>query len=54
MLYNDFLLGLLWPGHRGNGEQWDSGDGHPGSNLEATLPLPQGKAPPAVPLLSGG
>lgn len=54
MLYNDFLLGLLWPGHSGNGQQWDSGAGQPGRDPEATLALPPGKAPPAVPLLSGG
>lgn len=53
MLYNDFLLGLLWPGHSGNGEQWDAGDGQPGRIPEATLPLPQGNPPRAVPLLSG-
>lgn len=54
MLCNDFLLGLLWPGHSGNGEQWDSGASQTERDPEATFPLPQGKEPPAVPLLTGG
>ena len=53
MSHSDFLLGLLWPGHGGSGQRWDSGVGQPGRDPEAALPLPQGRSPPAVPLMPG-
>lgn len=53
MPHSDFLLALLWPGHGGSGQRRDGGVGQPGRNPEAALPLPQGRAPPAVPLMPG-
>lgn len=50
---SDFLLGLLWPGPGNSGQRRDSGVGQPGRDPEAALPLPQGRAPPAVPLVPG-
>jgi hypothetical protein len=37
----------------GSGQRRDCRAGEPGWNPEATLPLPQGRAPATVPLLSG-
>lgn len=37
----------------GSGQRWDRRAGEPGWNPEAALPLPQGRAPATVPLLSG-
>lgn len=53
MPHCDFLPGLLWPGRGGSGQRRDGGVGQPGRDPEAALPLPQGRAPPAVPLVSG-
>ena len=51
--HSDFLPGLLWLGRGGSGQRRDGGVGQPGRDPEAALPLPQGRAPPAVPLVPG-
>lgn len=43
----------VFAGYGGSGQWRDSGVGQPGRDPEATLPLPQRRAPPAVPLVPG-
>lgn len=53
MPHTDFPLDLLWLGRGGSGQRRDSGAGQPGRDPEAAFLLPQGRAPPAVPLVPG-